>query len=231
MPSGPDHPQLAWFFAASVAAHLLLLTLLPRWNDKRESPLVPITVALVEKPAPIEPPQPLPMAPQPQLAEKSKATVRRPDVVKPVSQEVPPVVQTRVAPLLTMPVEAPSAPVIVVAPEPKSVALPEAPRPSIVTPVPPPVTPPRLDASYLNNPRPAYPPAARRRGDQGTVLVRVVVTTEGLAASVALQKTSGHPSLDDAALAAVKSWRFVPARQGGQALEAPYVVPIVFKVE
>jgi protein TonB len=92
-------------------------------------------------------------------------------------------------------------------------------------------TPPRSDAAYLNNPRPAYPLAARRRGDQGTVFVRVLVTAEGLPASVGLDKSSGYPALDDAALSAVKSWRFVPARQGAQPIESPYVVPVVFKLE
>jgi len=44
-----------------------------------------------------------------------------------------------------------------------------------------------------------YPLAARRRGDQGTVLIRVLVTAEGLAASVGIDKSSGHPALDEAA--------------------------------
>ena len=231
MSSGSDHTPLAWFFAASMAAHLLLLTLLPQWNDKRESLPVPLTVALVEKPALIEPPQPLPMAPQRLPAENSKAVVRKPEANKPVQPEAQPVAQLAAMPQLTAPVEAPAAPLIALTPQLKPAPPPEVPRPAPTTAALPPVTPPRLDASYLNNPRPNYPLAARRRGDQGTVLVRVVVTTEGLAASVALEKTSGHTSLDEAALVAVKSWRFVPARQGGQALEAPYVVPIVFKVE
>ena len=62
-------------------------------------------------------------------------------------------------------------------------------------------------------------------------LVRVLVSADGQAASVGLEKSSGHSSLDEAALAAVKSWRFVPARQGAQAVEAPYVVPVVFKLD
>ena len=123
-----------------------------------------------------------------------------------------------------------------VVPEQRPVPPPEAPRPppATATPAAPTtasITPPRSDAAYLNNPRPAYPLAARRRGDQGTVLIRVLVTADGAAREVSLEKTSGHPSLDDAALAAVKSWRFVPARQGTQAIESPYVVPVVFKLD
>jgi protein TonB len=83
----------------------------------------------------------------------------------------------------------------------------------------------------LNNPRPNYPVAARRRGDQGTVYVKVLVTAEGLAGSVGLEKSSGHPSLDEAALAAVRAWRFVPAKQGDKAIDSPYVVPLVFRLD
>ena len=209
---------LAWCVAGSVAAHLLLLTLLPGWRAARETPPAPLIVALLTPPPEIEPPKPLPIAERPAVKERAK-----PVPPKPAPREERPFEQPRIAPLLSAPLEAPAAPVITIAPEQKPALPPEPPRA--------PLAAPRLDAAYLNNPRPAYPLAARRRGDQGTVLVRVLVSAEGLAASVTLEKTSNHPSLDEAALTAVKSWRFVPARQGGQAVEAPYVVPIVFKVE
>lgn len=215
---------LAWCVAGSVAAHLLLLTLLPGWRAARETPPAPLLVALLTPPPEIEPPKPLPMAEPP--AVKARAT---PALPKPAPREERPFEPQRIAPILSAPLEAPAAPVITIAPEQKPAPPPEPPRAAVAAVAP--VTAPRLDAAYLNNPRPAYPLAARRRGDQGTVLVRVLVTTEGLAASVTLEKTSNHPALDEAALTAVKSWRFVPARQGGQAVEAPYVVPIVFKVE
>jgi protein TonB len=57
------------------------------------------------------------------------------------------------------------------------------------------------------------------------------VTREGSAASVSVEKSSGSASLDDAALEAVRNWRFVPARRGAQAVEAWHLVPIVFKLE
>lgn len=225
-----DLTLLAWCIMGSVAAHGLVMAILPAWQAAKETPPLPLTVALLKPPPEIEPPklpEPLPIETRPVPPERAK-----PVPVKPVAREERPVEQPRAAPLLTAPPEALAAPVVAVAPEQKPAPPPEPPRPQAAAPVPPaPVTPPRSDAAYLNNPRPAYPLAARRRGDQGTVLIRVLVTTEGLAAGVSLEKTSGHPALDESALSAVKSWRFVPARQGGQAIESPYVVPIVFKVE
>jgi protein TonB len=42
------------------------------------------------------------------------------------------------------------------------------------------VLPPRFDAAYLNNPKPSYPPLARRLGEEGRVTLRVHVTPDGL---------------------------------------------------
>lgn len=207
--------------AGSVATHVLVLTMLPVWKAQRESPPRPLTVELAkQEPPEIVLPKPLPMETRPERVTR--------EPVKPVAKPVvnPPVQ----APILTAPPEAPPSPAAPLVPEQRPAPPPEVPRPPS-TPAVTAVTPPRSDAAYLNNPRPAYPLAARRRGDQGTVLIRVLVSADGLAASVGLEKTSGHPSLDEAALSAVKSWRFVPARQGGQAIELPYVVPVVFKLD
>ena len=99
------------------------------------------------------------------------------------------------------------------------------------TAVPTPITPARFDAAYLNNPAPAYPALSRRLREQGEVLLRVRVTAEGTAAAVELRQGSGFDRLDRAALEAVTRWRFMPARQGDQAIEASVLVPIVFKLQ
>ena len=91
---------------------------------------------------------------------------------------------------------------------------------------PPPVT----GAAYLRNPAPTYPMAARRAGEQGTVMLRVLVTTEGLPARVDLQKSSGSAHLDRAAIETVKGWRFKPARRGNEAVEGWVDVPVVFNL-
>ena len=217
---------LAWFLAGSVAAHVLMLQWLPAWQRFKDTPLLPLTVELREPPAEIVPPKALPMETRPR--DRPKPMVMKPEPVKAAPREERPLEPPR-APILTAPPEAPVTAATPLVPEQRTAPPPEPLLRSQLAPAP--ITPPRSDASYLNNPPTAYPLAARRRGDQGTVFVWVLVTAEGLAARVRLEKTSGHPSLDEAALAAVKSWRFVPARQGGQAIELPYVVPVVFKLE
>ncbi len=213
-----DNRLLLACVAGSIALHALVAGVLPGWQSVRDRRPPPLTVELEKLPPEIIPPKPLPMeTPRPQ-PEPRKAVVKQ--------------AETRPTPerILTAPPEAPPSTAAPVIPDPRPAPPPEAPRPPPSV-APAPVTPPRSDAAYLNNPRPAYPLAARRRGDQGTVLIRVVVNVEGLAASVGIEKTSGYPALDEAALTAVKSWRFVPARQGGQAIESPYVVPVVFRLE
>jgi protein TonB len=93
------------------------------------------------------------------------------------------------------------------------------------------VTPPSFSAVYLRNPPPRYPLAARRAGEQGTVTLRVLVTREGLPARVDIEKTSGSPHLDSAALKTISTWQFAPARQGGAPVESWVLVPVVFRLE
>lgn len=89
---------------------------------------------------------------------------------------------------------------------------------------------PVYTAAYLNNPPPAYPLAARRRGIQGTAVIRTQVLENGGCRHAGVKKSSGHPLLDQAALDAVKQWRFVPARRGSQTQVAWVEVPITFKL-
>ena len=80
-------------------------------------------------------------------------------------------------------------------------------------------------------PPPRYPGAALRRGESGTVLVRVEVDTAGMPAGVALVQRSGSRDLDRAAMEAVRAWRFQPAQRNGQAIAASLVIPIDFKAD
>lgn len=92
----------------------------------------------------------------------------------------------------------------------------------------PALTPPRFDAAYLDNRAPDYPPLSRRLGEQGRVVLRVWVDTDGAAREVQLHASSGYPRLDEAAVAAVKRWRFVPARRGDMPVAEWVRVPIPF---
>jgi protein TonB len=89
---------------------------------------------------------------------------------------------------------------------------------------------PSFNAGYLHNPPPKYPAMSRRLGEQGRILLRVMVSADGAAVSVALQASSGSSRLDEAALDAVRRWRFVPAKRGVQAVSASVVVPIKFSL-
>ncbi len=88
----------------------------------------------------------------------------------------------------------------------------------------------RFDAAYLQNPAPFYPAPARRRGEEGRVLLRVFVESSGLPGKVELHSSSGFTLLDQSALDAVGRWKFVPARRGSEAVPAWVVVPIVFNL-
>ncbi|MGX0956050.1 protein TonB [Pseudomonas viridiflava] len=172
-------------------------------------PPEPVVQPVAEPPPPVEdelavkppPPKPIP---------KPKPQPPKP-VVKPVAKPVEP---TPAPPVPAPPVPAPP------------VAAPAPPAP----PAPKPVTPASASAGYLRNPAPEYPSLAMRRGWEGTVMLRVHVLASGKPGEIQIQKSSGRESLDDAALAAVKRWSFVPAKQGDIAQDGWVSVPIDFKI-
>ena len=89
----------------------------------------------------------------------------------------------------------------------------------------------RFDADYLRNPAPPYPPASRRFGEEGKVILRVRVSPEGGAEQVEIKTSSGSPRLDDSAQRTVRTWKFIPAKRGGAPVESWVLVPIHFKLE
>lgn len=84
---------------------------------------------------------------------------------------------------------------------------------------------------YLLNPEPKYPEAARRRGIEGVVLLDVLVLADGTAGSVLLARTSGSALLDDAAIEAVRPWRFRPAMRAGVPVDSTVSIPIRFRLD
>lgn len=91
--------------------------------------------------------------------------------------------------------------------------------------------PPKFGVAYLNNPKPNYPNLSRRAGERGRVLLKVLVDVNGLPAKVELGSSSGFERLDNAALEAVKQWKFIPARKNNQPLSAWVTVPISFALD
>ena len=78
---------------------------------------------------------------------------------------------------------------------------------------------------------PAYPIQALRAGVQGTVLLKVLVDAGGKPVQVAIKRSSGSRTLDDAARQHVlAAWRFHPAMRDGHAIEAWALVPVQFNL-
>ena len=76
--------------------------------------------------------------------------------------------------------------------------------------------------------KPPYPEQARFQKLEGVVMLLVSVDATGHVTGAQLSQSSGHEVLDRAALSAVRSWRFTPAHQAGQAIAATVEVPIRF---
>ncbi len=90
---------------------------------------------------------------------------------------------------------------------------------------------PTVDASFRGNRIPDYPQISRRLGEQGAVVLRVMISPDGRAGEIQLLKGSGHARLDRAAIEAVREWRFVPALKGGRPIAAWYEWRWEFRLE
>lgn len=206
--------------AAVFAAHALVAVLLIRTEPwVPPTPESVLTVSLLPSVA-TAPPIP-----------ETRPAVQPP---RPRQPETPPSPQIAVPEdvAATTPIEAPPppaapAPVAAVAPviEPAPAAPSAAPVPTLA------VTPARYDADYLDNPKPGYPPISRRLGEEGRVLLRVVVSATGLPVDLKVQVSSGFDRLDQAALSTVRRWKFVPPRIGKEPVAAPVLIPITFSLK
>ncbi|HEX3902658.1 MAG TPA: energy transducer TonB [Polyangia bacterium] len=83
---------------------------------------------------------------------------------------------------------------------------------------------------YRTNPRPDYPVPCKRRREEGIVLLNVAVHADGLPAAISLNRSSGYPLLDRAALDAVRRWTFEPGRAAGVPVSSTVVVPVRFSL-
>ena len=193
----------------------------------------PLMVQFIEPPTPVEvaaAPRPLPLA-----APKLPLVHPRPTPVPPLKKPAPqPPIDTPVLETTTSSEPAPANAPVVAMPAPAA-APPESSHAggagasagsgegSVVG--------ARFDADYLKNPAPPYPPQSRRLGEEGKVILRVLVTAEGSAQQVELKTSSGSSRLDESAQRTVRTWKFVAAKRGAIAVESWVLVPIVFKLE
>jgi periplasmic protein TonB len=147
-------------------------------------------------------------------------------VEKPQPRNTAPVAQPRPQPVADVPVMVADAteyvePVVDPVPDPGPIA--------------PPVDTGPLESSqlqYASAPPPAYPRESLLAGDEGTVVLRVLVDIDGTPLSVEIKQSSGHRRLDDAARRQVlRKWRFRPAMRDGAAVQVYGIVPLTFSLD
>jgi len=78
---------------------------------------------------------------------------------------------------------------------------------------------------------PVYPKDAEEKGIEGMVELRILVTEKGTVDEVEISRSSGLASMDEAAVKAVKSTRFLPAIKNGQQVEMWINYPIQFALK
>jgi len=76
-----------------------------------------------------------------------------------------------------------------------------------------------------------YPPASRRREEQGAIIVRVRVNPASCATGFAVVASSGFPELDEAAIRVAEASRYVPATENGQAMESELTFKVRFTIK
>ncbi|HRN64612.1 MAG: energy transducer TonB [Alicycliphilus sp.] len=175
-------------------------------------------------PAPPTPPAPPPPKPAPP---KPSPTPPKPRVAKPTPAPEPMPVA------IADPTPAPAAPVGVVEPQPaaKPVEAPVAAAPAPAAPPAPAIVQPSSDASHLNNPKPVYPAVSKRLGEQGKIVLRVLIGADGIPQKVEIKQSSGFERLDRQAVDTVTRWRFVPGTRNGVPEAMWYLQPINFVLQ
>lgn len=190
--------------------------------------IVPVSLIseIITPPAPrVEPPSPAP-APAPAPEPTPKPVPRKVERPRPAPRPLA-VPDPAPAP--------PTAPVGATQPQPPAppVAAPVAAAPS---PAPAPAAPARVElpstnADYLQNPVPPYPAISKRLGEQGKVVLRVLIAPDGTAREAEFVQRSGYERLDEAARTTVLKWRYVPGKRGGVPEAMWFNVPINFVLE
>lgn len=220
------NPRVIAAAVGVVAVHAVLLT--AAWLYRNALPeksveVQSITAQLIT-PAPIAQqvaaesiPQPAPPKPTPRVKPKVE-----PKPVQKVSKPTPQPVAPSAAP----------SPTPAADPTPAPAAAPAAAAPSAAAgparetmEVSAPKNVPTLQCAFV---KPDYPSMSRRRGESGTAYVHFVVGVTGKIESIDLQKSSGYPRLDEAALAAMRATTCRPYIENGQAIRAARTQPYNF---
>ncbi len=176
------------------------------------------------------------IAPPPPKVEPPPVPPKPPVPVKqPIVKKLAPLPPPPIPVAIVDPTPAPNAPTGIVAaqPPPPPIAAPVAAAPvaPVAPPPPPKVELPSSDAAYLQNPKPSYPSLSKRLGEQGKVIIRVLIGVDGLAQKTEIRQSSGFDRLDQAALTTVQRWRYVPGKRNGVAEAMWFNVPVNFVLE
>ncbi|WP_347302638.1 TonB family protein [Croceibacterium sp. TMG7-5b_MA50] len=165
-------------------------------------------------------PPPPEQAPEPAPVEQRQldTMVRTPDVPQPVNVPRPAIALAAPAPQAVAAPPAPPAP----APSAPRQAAPAVPA-EVST-----VQGGDLGARVLSAPAPRYPVQSRRKREQGTVELLLTLGTDGTVETIAVSRSSGFDRLDDAALSAVRRWRWEPIMQAGAPVRVRGIVAIPF---
>lgn len=233
--------QLA--FLAALALHGLILAVQVSSELPGLEAPARINVRLMELPAPTPVPAPAPLPdpvrpPPPPVDRARPLPSPKPEKKPPPPPREPPVQASRP---LTAPEPAPEPSLTSaspIAPTPaveEPIAAPPAPVAAPPAPAAPPVAASRL-GEYLETVRLAveahkqYPSAARQLGQQGSVLVRARIMSDGSLAEVEVVTSSGHRHLDRAALAAVRNAAPLKAPSGFGLQDLVLEIPITFRL-
>ncbi len=159
----------------------------------------------------------------PPVPEK-KQEPKRPPPPKPIEKPLPRQIVAETPVVAPTDYVAPPPP-----PQPAPVPIIEAP------PMPLPVGPVAMSAELSvacpERSAPAYPAQSRRFGEEGTVVLRVELDETGRVAVARVSSSSGHARLDEAALAAVRTWRCTPAMRNDQPVRAVALQPFRFVLQ
>lgn len=216
-------PALGFSLVAHVALFIAFRPPVPDLLARHVSQIIDVQFAAV---APLPEVAPRPAArPSPLRARKARAA----DPAPPKERPAPPAAEPT-----PEPAAAPEE--VAAAPEPVEQSTPErnetatAPSEPAAAPAAP-IAEAQFEVQGLDNPKPPYPLAARRRGLEGRVLLAAHVRADGSCGDVRLKQSSGHSLLDRAAADTVRRWRFLPASRAGAAIDSWVDVPIRFRLE
>jgi protein TonB len=219
--------------ATALGLHVLLVMLVISGmfeHVHKEIEIPPVIIELLQ-PKKLEPPPP-PPKPEPKKPEPPK-----PPKPEPVKPEPPKVVEQRPEPPKPEPAK-PASPAPEPPPKPAPAPAP-APEP-VVKPAPPPAPAPAptpaksssgSSAQYVGSCEAPYPTMSKRMNEKGTVVVKVLVKSDGTAGDVELKSSSGYPRLDQAWLEAIKNCRFNPSTgNDGKPIDEWFSAPHTFRL-